>query len=172
MAIELYLMRHGASNREILEEERGLLPHGQDQAAKLASLNPEVVYASWLLRAEQTAKLAANGKDIRSEQAFGRLPSKQYGRDSLQTGPSVRHLVKPDAEYIHFKLIEIAQEAEHAGLRRVLIISHEPHIKAVLKAHFEGQFPQGVPGIPYCQGVKLIYTRGKLKFGGVFSPDG
>ena len=179
MAVEIYVVRHELPDKLVHSETaRGLLPEGRRRAELLRSIGATHIFHSRVLRADQTAEIAAGGRaHLEPDSAFGDV---EYagGRHPVVHAPGMpvtngTRLEKPNAKAMFQNLFLLGRKAQNAGSSKILVVTHEPHLNELLR-FYEGEINRSGATRParigYGQGMKFILENGQLHFAGFYLP--
>lgn len=151
--MNLYLIRHGDSETDKPDEQRALTKEGQQAASKASGWvtknieKPQILFASPLKRAQETAEPFAKGWDVNIEKAEW-----------------LRANVEPSA---------VIEELKKRKEQNVVLVGHLPNLGLLLGALVWGLPPKEVV-IPKC-GIAYLEVKswepGNSKLKWMITPD-
>ncbi|MES2824801.1 MAG: phosphohistidine phosphatase SixA [Pseudomonadota bacterium] len=151
--MQLYILRHGQAESQLTTDEaRNLTAKGRvDVALSLKSSAEElksvqVIWASSLVRAQQTAQIAHNFLTPESENIV------------LKT----TDLIVPEADpYVFFKALQATQ------LQAILVVSHQPFVGQIIDllcGTYDGFHPMNTSSLACVDCESVAANMGKLRW--------
>lgn len=188
MKTHIYIVRHGRQNSRLCNVDVPLSPEGREQAdlagARIKAYSPQIIYASDLKRAVETAEIINSHlglemeirPDIR-EADFGDLTGhtdeyihKHYGDFFLRRARMEKDLPYPggeNCEAVFNRSIKVVDEIINKQYERVVMVAHGGTIRALLTGLVGAPFENWITfgrSIENCSITEIMYDSDRKSY--------